>query len=94
MPWINPVHEATAWDLLTKAGFATEAEVVRARGLNPQELKRSRIAEVQTNRDAGLVFSSDFYHEIYGKTQANEQAKDKEKKRAADDPEGLDNGDE
>lgn len=92
MPWINPVHEANAWDLLTKAGFATEAEVCRARGLNPQEMKRTRTAEVKTNRDAGLVFSSDFYHEIYGKTQSNEQAKDKEKKRAADDPEGDDGG--
>ncbi|MQU22146.1 phage portal protein [Pseudomonas helleri] len=90
MPWINPVHEANAWELLVKAGFASEAEVCRARGRNPQELKRTRGAEVQTNRDEGLVFSSDAYHEIYGKTQANEQAKDKEKKRAADAPEGID----
>ncbi|MFJ7111299.1 phage portal protein [Pseudomonas sp. NPDC098740] len=94
MPWINPVHEANAWDVLVKAGFADEAEVCRARGRNPQELKRTRAAEIQTNRDDGLVFSSDFYHEIYGKTQANEQAKTKEKKPAADETGGVDGGDE
>ncbi|MEJ6657115.1 MAG: phage portal protein [Pseudomonas sp.] len=62
MPWINPVHEANAWELLVKAGFADEAEVARARGRNPQELKRSRTAEIKANREAGLVFSSDAYH--------------------------------
>src|SRR5690606_13047452 len=54
--------EADAWELLVKAGFADEAEVARARGRNPQELKRSRIAEIKTNREEGLVFSSDAYH--------------------------------
>jgi len=62
MPWINPVHEANAWELLVKGGFADEAEVARARGRNPQELKRSRMAEIKANREAGLVFSSDAYH--------------------------------
>ena len=64
MPWINPVHEANAWETLVKAGFADEAEVARARGRNPQELKRSREAEIKTNRDAGLIFSSDAAHSI------------------------------
>lgn len=62
MPWINPVHEANAWETLVKAGFADEAEVVRARGRNPQELKKTREAEISKNREAGLVFSSDAYH--------------------------------
>lgn len=64
MPWINPVHEANAWESLVKAGFADEAEVARARGRNPQELKKSRAAEVKTNRELGLVFSSDAYHSL------------------------------
>ena len=70
MPWINPVHEANAWETLVEAGFADEAEVSRARGRNPQELKRSRAAEIKTNREQGLVFSSDAYHQFYGKQEA------------------------
>lgn len=71
MPWINPVHEANAWDALVKGGFADEAEVARARGRNPQELKRSRQAEIESNRAKGLVFSSDAYHQFYGKVTLN-----------------------
>lgn len=70
MPWINPVHEATAWESLVKAGFADEAEVARARGRNPQELKRSREAEIRFNREHGLVFSSDAYHDTKGAAEA------------------------
>ena len=91
MPWINPVHEANAWELLVKAGFADEAEVARARQRNPQELKRSRTAEIETNREEGLVFSSDAYHEFYGKNSANEQTK---KTGAANGASSLDHGDE
>lgn len=75
MPWINPVHEANAWKLLVEAGFADEAEVARARQRNPQELKRARAAEVATNREQGLVFSSDYYHSVYGKNRRNEKGK-------------------
>lgn len=71
MPWINPVHEANAWEALVKAGYADEAEVARARGRNPQELKRSREAEITNNRAKGLVFSSDAYHQFYGKMTIN-----------------------
>ena len=64
MPWINPVHEANAWESLVKGGFADEAEVARARGRNPQELKKSRAAEVALNRELGLIFSSDAAHTV------------------------------
>ncbi|MCY1444893.1 phage portal protein, lambda family [compost metagenome] len=90
MPWINPIHEANAWKILVEAGFADESEVARARQRNPQELKRSRASEIKTNREQGLVFSSDFYHEIYGKTQTDEQPK----KPVVDEAESLDNPDE
>jgi lambda family phage portal protein len=66
MPWINPVHEANAWETLVKAGFADEAEVARARGRNPQELKKSRESEIKTNREKDLVFSSDAGHSVAG----------------------------
>lgn len=64
MPWINPVHEANSWESLVKGGFADEAEVARARGRNPQELKKSRAAEIKQNRELGLIFSSDAAHSI------------------------------
>lgn len=67
MPWINPVHEANAWELLVKGGFADEAEVARARGRNPQELKKSRASEIKANKEQGLVFSSDYAHSVSGK---------------------------
>ncbi len=63
MPWIDPMKEANAWEALVKAGFSDEAEVARARGRDPRELKKSREAEIKANRKAGLVFSSDAYHQ-------------------------------
>ncbi|WP_353979399.1 phage portal protein [Salinicola endophyticus] len=66
MPWIDPGREADAWEQLVAAGFADESEVARARGRNPQELKQSREDEIAENREKGLVFSSDAYHEFYG----------------------------
>ncbi|MFI8479646.1 phage portal protein [Pseudomonas sp. NPDC078700] len=69
MPWINPVHEANSWETLVKAGFADEAEVVRARGRNPQELKKSRASEVKKNTELGLIFSSDAAHSVSGKDE-------------------------
>ncbi|WP_462402169.1 phage portal protein [Pseudomonas sp. Marseille-QA0332] len=84
MPWINPVHEATAWEILVKAGFADEAEVARSRQRNPSELKASRIAEIAANRAAELVLSSDYYHQIYGKNQPDAKANDKDPASTAD----------
>ena len=48
-------------------------------------MKRTRKAEIEANREQGLVFSSDAYHLYYGKNQANEA----EKKPDDDDPEGV-----
>lgn len=71
MPWINPVHEANAWELLVKGGFSDEAEVARARGRNPQELKKSRAAEIKLNQELGLIFSSDASHGLANKEEMN-----------------------
>jgi lambda family phage portal protein len=59
MPWIDPGKEAGAWRDIVRGGAGTEAEWVRARGQNPQEVKRQRKREVDYNRDNGLVFDSD-----------------------------------
>lgn len=83
MPWIDPAKEAKGWEQMIRAGGADEAELARARGRNPQELKRNREAEVQRNREAGLVYSSDPYHEHYGDNNADTDPR-------ADGPDGED----
>lgn len=59
MPWIDPGKEAAAWKAIVRGGAGTEAEWTRARGKNPQEVKRQRLRETQFNRENGLVFDSD-----------------------------------
>lgn len=58
MPWIDPLKEATAWEKLVQAGFASEVEVIRRRGGSPDEL----LAQIKQWRDqagaSGLVFTS------------------------------------
>lgn len=76
MPWIDPKKEADAWNALVEGGFATEAEVVRARGKDPAELKTARIAEVEENREADLVFGSDAYHKHYSASATEEPEDD------------------
>lgn len=59
MPWIDPMKEAAAWVMLARAGFASEIEVLRKRGVHPADF----LAQVSTWRTktkaAGLVFTSD-----------------------------------
>lgn len=64
MPWIDPDKESKAWERNVKAGFSTEAEVVRSRGRNPQEVKKQRAREVRENEQNDLIFSSDARHEV------------------------------
>lgn len=59
MPWIDPIKEANAWKDLVRAGFASEVEVMRKRGVNPRDVL-AQIGQFRKEaRDAGLVFSSD-----------------------------------
>ncbi|WP_304306250.1 hypothetical protein [Pseudacidovorax intermedius] len=58
MPWINPVHEADAWERLVKAGFASEVEVIRKRGANPRDTLEQIEAYRKEAAEKGLVFSS------------------------------------
>lgn len=59
MPWIDPQKEANAWKTMIRGGSATESDWVRARGANPGEIKRRRKAEVDENKELGLVFDTD-----------------------------------
>ncbi|MFP3979161.1 phage portal protein [Marinobacter sp. KMM 10035] len=58
MPWIDPLKEANAWSVLVRAGFASESEVMRKRGVNPIDV----LDQVQKFREEsverGLVFDS------------------------------------
>ncbi|RYF60527.1 MAG: phage portal protein [Comamonadaceae bacterium] len=59
MPWINPVHEAAAWEKLVQAGFASEVEVIRRRGGNPRDVLEQVDAFRKEAAEKALVFSSD-----------------------------------
>lgn len=59
MPWIDPQKESEGWKTQIRGGAATETEWIRARGRNPDEVRRQRINEVEFNRKHGLVTDSD-----------------------------------
>ena len=64
MPWIDPAKEIKAKVESVKAGFTTEANVIRSSGLNPQEVKKQRAKEIETNKERDLIFSSDHRHDV------------------------------
>ena len=59
MPWIDPVKEANGWKEQIRGGAATESDWVRASGRNPDEVKSRRKAEIDENKELGLVFDTD-----------------------------------
>jgi lambda family phage portal protein len=58
MPWIDPVKEASAWLTLTQAGFASEIEVIRKRGANPQDVLEQITEFRRQAEERDLTFSS------------------------------------
>lgn len=72
MPWIDPDKETKANERQVQAGFTTEANVIRQKGLNPQEVKRQRAQEIKENKQRGLIFSSDARHQ-YQQSNTDEQ---------------------
>lgn len=58
MPWINPVHEAEAWLKLIGGGLASEVEVIRKRGNNPQDTVDQIAAFRQMAADKGVAFAA------------------------------------
>jgi lambda family phage portal protein len=82
MPWIDPLKEANAFVTLVKAGFASEVEVLRKRGVNPRDMLeqiRAWRKDVK-GADEPLVFNSDAAHD---KTPAAEDAPDTEPRELA-----------
>lgn len=58
MPWIDPVKEATGWLMLVQAGFASEVEVMRRRGVNPFDLVEQVAGWRKKCAEKGLTFNS------------------------------------
>lgn len=59
MPWIDPYKEAQAWELLVRAGFASEVEAIRRRGGNPRDLLEQVAAFRKQAKEKELIFSAD-----------------------------------
>ena len=59
MPWIDPLKEAEAYVALTRAGFASEVEVMRKRGANPRDVMEQIRTWRTAAKDAGLTLTSD-----------------------------------
>lgn len=59
MPWIDPAKESKAWREQIRGGAASESEWIRARGRNPDEVRRQRTADKAFNRQHGITTDSD-----------------------------------
>lgn len=59
MPWIDPLKEASAWKTLARAGFASEVEVIRKRGANPDDVLEQIVEFRKKAKEKELIFSSD-----------------------------------
>lgn len=64
MPWIDPYKEAIAWVLLARAGFASEIEILRKRGVNPRDFLEQVYQWRKETGDKGLVFTSNPANEV------------------------------
>jgi lambda family phage portal protein len=58
MPWIDPLKEANAWVMLSRAGFASEIEILRKRGVNPRDFLEQVGQWRKETKDKGLIFTS------------------------------------
>lgn len=62
MPWIDPMKEANAYVTLVQAGFASEVEVARKRGVNPRDLLDQITHWRKQTAERELVFTSNAAH--------------------------------
>lgn len=74
MPWIDPMKEALAWQLLVQCGFASEVEVMRKRGVNPYDVLENMTKFRAEAADRGLVLASDFANAKGGAPASAEDA--------------------
>jgi lambda family phage portal protein len=62
MPWIDPMKEAQASKELVRSGFASETEIIRARGKRPEDVLEQIKAWRKKTDDAGVVLESNAAH--------------------------------
>lgn len=74
MPWIDPVKEAAGWLNLVQAGFASEVEVMRKRGVNPRDVLEQIATFRSESEGKGLKFSSNFANQSTSKDAASADA--------------------
>jgi lambda family phage portal protein len=59
MPWIDPLKEALGWTQLVRSGFASEVEVMRKRGVRPDDLLKQMVTWRKQVKDNELILDSD-----------------------------------
>ncbi|MCR9634415.1 phage portal protein [Vibrio alginolyticus] len=92
MPWINPVHETTAWKERVKGGAASTAQWIRAGNKNPVETWRQIADERKYFRDNDLEFDTLTKGENSDQTQPKpdpNEDDDESGRRNSDDPDGT-----
>lgn len=83
MPWIDPAKEALAWLTLAQAGFASEIEIIRKRGLRPEAVLEQIDRWRRKCADKGLVFNSNAGISMLLKQQAEDPESTGEEREAA-----------
>lgn len=59
MPWIDPLKEANAWEVLERNGHASGPEIVRKRGRDPSEVYEQETGWREKWREGGHVINTD-----------------------------------
>ena len=57
-PWIDPLKEASAWELLEARGYASAPEIIRRRGQNPIDVLEQQARWLRLCAERGLDFSA------------------------------------
>lgn len=60
LPWIDPLKEIKAEELAVQAGFKSRTQVIRERGVNPQDTRNQLVSERTQDHNDNLIFSSDY----------------------------------
>lgn len=91
MPWINPMHEATAFAKLLEIDTMSEVEVIRKRGANPSDVLKQtaefrRLAALQ-GVELGARRATAAASSGAGRGGAGDSGREEQPRRSADDPE-------
>ena len=74
LPWIDPMKEINAELAAVKGGFKSRTQVIRERGMNPQDVRGQIISERTQDEAEQLIFSSDYANDIKQQSSNNQTA--------------------